>query len=189
MSPRKPANQELTKDMIIAEARKQFVERDFNKVSMRSIAKQLNCSHGSLYYHFKNKADLFYAIVEEDFHALNTRLDETIQSDGAPSNKLQNVFIQFIKFGLDHQSQYELMFMKKNEEVDSLSQEAANLSFQRFAEAVQTLSDRKLLIKDIYSAFVALHGFVSHHKGYANSFDEAKEAAHSYVDFILKAIR
>ena len=58
MSPRKPASQELTREMIIQEAQTQFERNEFQKVSMRNIAKKLGCTHGAIYYHFKNKAEL-----------------------------------------------------------------------------------------------------------------------------------
>jgi AcrR family transcriptional regulator len=188
MSPRKPSSQELTREMIINEAHTQFVEKDFHQVSMRSIAKQLGCSHGAIYYHFKNKAELFYVILEVYFSALNNTLEEIVIGSDDNSIKLQHVFLSFIEFGLNHQSQYEIMFLIRNTEVDSLSQEAANLSYEKFAQAVQSLSMNKLLIKDIYSAFIALHGFVCHYRGYVKNFEEAKEAANSHVDFIVKAL-
>lgn len=188
MSPRKPSSQELTREMIISEARTQFVEKDFHQVSMRSIAKELGCSHGAIYYHFKNKAELFYSIVEEYFLELNKLLEDTVNGTEDNLTKFYNIFLGFIEFGLNHQSQYEFMFMMKNTEVDGLSQEAANLSYQKFAQSVQSLSMTKLLIKDIYSAFLSLHGFVAHYRGYVSSFEEAKEAAYVHVDFIVKAL-
>ncbi|WP_456276362.1 TetR/AcrR family transcriptional regulator [Bacillus sp. AK128] len=188
MSPRKPASQELTREMILSIARIQFSEKDFEQVSMRAIAKELGCTHGSLYYHFKNKAELFYAIVEESFHVLNKRLEETLNDPQDHDVQLYLVYLRFIEFGLDHQSQYELMFMKKNAEVDSLCQEAATTSYQKFAHAVDSLSVKTLTAQEIYSSFIALHGFVSHHIGYVSNFEEAKEEADAYVQFILKAI-
>ena len=78
--------------------------------------------------------------------------------------------------------------MVRNTEVDSLSQEAANLCYQKFAQTVQSLSKKKLKIIDVWSAFLALHGFVSHYRGYVDHFDEAKLAAKSHVKFIIKGL-
>ncbi|MBU9710219.1 TetR/AcrR family transcriptional regulator [Evansella tamaricis] len=188
MSPRKSASQELTKEMIIKEARFQFLEKDFHQVSMRSIAKNLDCSHGALYYHFNNKAELFYAIIEDYFSTLNKLLEEVVHGPGENHEKLHDVFLRFIQFGLNHQSQYELMFMIRNTEVDSLSQEAANLSYQKFAQTVQSLTPKDLKVSNIYSAFIALHGFVAHYRKYVNRFEEAEEAAKLHVEFIIHAL-
>lgn len=188
MSPRKPTSQELTREMIIGEARTQFIEKDFHQVSMRSIAKELGCSHGAIYYHFKNKAELFYAIIEEYFAELNRFLDETVNGTEDNQTKLYHVFLGFLEFGLNNQSQYEYMFMLRSVEVDGLSQESANRSYEKFAQSVQSLSSDKLSISDIYSAFISLHGFVSHFRGYVVSFEEAKEPAQLHAKFIVKAL-
>ncbi len=188
MTPRKTTSQELTREIILQKARTLFVEKGIQQVSMRSIAKLLGCSHGAIYYHFKNKAELFYAIVEEDFSKLNNLLEETILGSEDDSTKLYNVFINYIEFGLNHQSQYELMFLVRNTEVDSLSQASANHSYQKFAQTVQSLSKKNLKIIDVWSAFIALHGFVSHYLGNVDNFEEAKLAAKSHVNFIIKGL-
>ncbi|WP_281270317.1 TetR/AcrR family transcriptional regulator [Oceanobacillus arenosus] len=169
-------------------ARTQFIEKGFQQASMRNIAQQLGCSHGAIYYYFKNKAALFYAIVEDDFSKLNYLLDESIQGPKDNSTKRYHVFIRFIKFGLNHQSQYEIMFMIRNTEVDSLSQAAADLRYQKFAQAVQSLSEENLKVVDIQSAFLALHGFISHFIGYIDNFEDEKSAAKAHVNFIIRGL-
>lgn len=188
MSSHKSASQELTKEMIVQQARTLFVERGFHDVSMRSIAKNVGCTHGALYYHFKNKVELFDAIVDVDFSTLNNLLEDAVQGADDDTVKLRNVFLRFIEFGLNNQSQYEFMFVARYAEVDSLSQEAAFISYQKFAESVQTLSKKRLAVKDVWSAFLALHGFVAHHRGFVNDFWEAKVSAESHVDFIFKGL-
>lgn len=136
MSPRKPSSQELTREMIINEAGMQFMEKDFRQGSMRSIAKELGCSHGAIYYYFKNKAELFYVIIAEYFAELNKLLDEAVAGTEDYQTKLNRVFLGFMEFGLTHQPQYEYMFMLRSKEVDGLSQEAANLSFEKFVHKV-----------------------------------------------------
>lgn len=188
MPPRKKVSQELTKEIILQTARTEFIEKGFQQVSMRGIAKLLGCSHGAIYYHFKNKAELFYAIVEDDFSKLNNRLKATMEGTEEDSTKLYHVFLNYIEFGLNHQSQYELMFLVRNREVDSLSQDSANHSYHKFAQAVQSLSNNKLTISEVWSVFIALHGFVCLHLGVVNDFTEAKEAARAHVNFIIKGL-
>lgn len=184
----KTNSKELTRERIIQQARTQFIDKGYDQISMRNIAAQLGCSHGAIYYYFKNKAELFYTIVEEDFAKLNNLLEQVIQVDEDDSTKLYNVLIHFIEFGLNNQSQFEIMFLVRNKDVDGLSQEAANKSYQKFAQTVQSLTKTKVKIIDIWSAFLALHGFVSHYRGYVDHFDEAKLAAESHVKFIIKGL-
>ncbi len=188
MSPRKPASEELTREMILKEARTQFIEKDFQKVSMRGIAKVLGCSHGAIYYHFTNKAELFNGVVEEDFAKLNQLIEDVVASQEADEEKLTQIFLSFIEFGLNHQSQYEIMFMTRNSEVDSLNKPAAYKSYQKFAQSVQSLCKKKLAIRDIWSAFIALHGFVSYYRGYVTCYDEVALTAEGHVKFIVKGL-
>jgi len=188
MSPRKPSTKDLTKEMIINEAHKQFITKDFQQISMRSIAKELGCSHGAIYYHFKNKAEIFYAILSDYFSVLNNTLDENMNGPEDHNTKLLNVFVGFMAFGLNNQSQYELMFIMRDSEIDGLSQEAANLSYEKFAQSVRSLSKTELLISDIHSTFIALHGFVAHYRHYVKNYEEAKEAVDVHAKFLMKAL-
>lgn len=188
MSPRKPSTKDLTKEMIVNEAHKQFITKDFQQISMRSIAKELGCSHGAIYYHFKNKAEIFYAILSDYFSELNNTLDENMNGPEDHNTKLVNVFVGFMAFGLNNQSQYELMFIMRDSEIDGLSQEAANLSYEKFAQSVRSLSTTELLISDIHSTFIALHGFVAHYRHYVKNYEEAKKAVDVHAKFLMKAL-
>lgn len=189
MSNRKiSTNQELTQELILQTARSLFIEKGFQDVSMRSIAKQLGSSHGALYYHFNNKAELFYAIVEMDFVTLNNLLEEAVEGPGDDSTKLHQLFLNFIEFGLNHQNQYEIMFIVRNTEVNGLSQNAANLCYENFAQSVQLLVKKQLAVVDVWSVFLALNGFVTHFRGYVGSFEEVRGVAESHVKFILKGL-
>ncbi|MDM5249343.1 TetR/AcrR family transcriptional regulator [Lysinibacillus sp. G4S2] len=188
MSPRKQSTKDLTKEMIVNEAHKQFIAKDFHQVSMRSIAKELGCSHGAIYYHFKNKAEIFYSILGDYFSELNNTLDETVNGPEDNNAKLLNIFVGFMAFGLNNQSQYELMFIIRDSEMDGLSQEAANFSYEKFAQSVQSLSKTELLISDIHSTFIALHGFVAHYRHYVKNYEEAKEAADVHAKFLFNAL-
>ncbi|MFP7478401.1 TetR/AcrR family transcriptional regulator [Terribacillus saccharophilus] len=177
---------ELTRDKIIQQARVQFIELGYQKVSMRGIAKDLGCSHGALYYHFKNKAALFSEVLEFYFQELNSIIDRIMLHEG--TDKLKDLFLEFIRFGLDHPHQYELMFMLKSEEMDSLMQRPATESYDRFAAAVEQSSGIRLHNDHIYSIFLALHGFVSLHLHRIGNFEEAAEGAARHVNFLRKTI-
>ncbi|WEG18969.1 TetR/AcrR family transcriptional regulator [Alkalihalophilus pseudofirmus] len=188
MTPRK-SSKELNKQLIIEEAREQFAHTDYQLVSMRSIAKKLDCTHGAIYYHFENKAALFYAVIEGYFQHLNKKIEEIITSNEDQKESLQKLFIAFIKFGLDHQRPYELMFMTRNNEVDGLNHESANHCYQNFAHAIHTLTNHHVTMRDVYSIFVSLHGFISHYRGFAEGYKEAEDAALVHIEFIHKALR
>ena len=188
MSARKKVHEELTREMIIQEANQQFLLNDFHKVSMRAIAKELGCSHGAIYYHFTNKSELFYAVVEQYFEQLNQILDKVLISNNNSKQKMIEVFLRFIEFGLNHQSQYEFMFMMREKEIDPLTQQASNNSYVKFVETLQSISISPLPLVAIYSTFIALHGFVSHFFGRVKYYEEAQEAAIHFAHYLMKAL-
>jgi AcrR family transcriptional regulator len=189
MSPRKSVQQELTRGMIMNAARDLFIKKGYQHVSMRQIAKELDYSHGAIYYHFKNKAELFYALVEEHFHMLDDTLIEIMELDATDNEeKLKQVMLGFIEFGLNYQSHYEIMFLIKDEEVRNFINRGPYNSYEKFAQCIFALSGGKISLQEIWLLFLSLHGFVSHYLRHVRNFEEVKDLAAAHVNFLLKSI-
>jgi AcrR family transcriptional regulator len=185
---RRKAQQELTRDMIMDTARDLFVLNGYQHVSMRQIAKELGCSHGAIYYHFKNKAELFYALVVSHFDLLEEKLDEILNRKIENIEKLKAIMHGYIEFGLTHQRHYEIMFLTKDEEVRNYLNEKPMIVYEKFAKNLYSLSNQKLLLRDIWAIFISLHGFVSHYIGHVVGYDDVKDAATYHVNFLLKGV-
>jgi len=188
MSPRKTVQQELTREMIMEAARDLFVKKGYQHVSMRQIAKELDYSHGALYYHFKNKAELFFALVEDHFSMLDQILDEVMQQEIENKAKLRNVLLGFIEFGLTHQSHYEIMFLIKDEEVRNFINQGPNKSYEKFAQCIFDLCDKNISLQDIYSIFLSLHGFVTHYCRHVTTYEEVINLADSHAEFLIRLV-
>src|SRR5882757_10827669 len=83
---------------IVEGARQIFLARGFDAASMGDIAKAAGVSKGTLYVYFKNKEELFAAIVHEECfsHAEGAfRLDE---NDSDVEKALTHVGIEFVNF-------------------------------------------------------------------------------------------
>ncbi|MFT4415067.1 TetR/AcrR family transcriptional regulator [Fredinandcohnia humi] len=188
MSPRKQVHEELSREKIMDVAHDLFVQKGYQHVSMRQIAKELNYSHGSIYYHFKNKADLFFAMVVRDFEMLNNVLRQIVAQDLSPDEKIKKILLGYIEFGITHKSQYELMFLINDEEVKSCIQQEPLESYGMFADTISTLSDDKANIQDIWSIFLSIHGFVTHYVRSNQTYEDVKQMAKTHVDYIVKPI-
>ncbi|MFB6469491.1 TetR/AcrR family transcriptional regulator [Cytobacillus sp. Hz8] len=190
MSPRKSVQDELSKEAILDVARDLFATNGYSSISMRKIAAKLKCSHGALYYHFKNKADLFYEMIKADFEKLDQELNEVLLDAHATNeDKLFSILYRFIQFGLLHPNHYEVMFLLRDDAVKSFIQEGPNLSYMHYADAIASLSQKPLTAKDIWSLFIGLHGFVTHYIRSESTFEEVKDLAYSHVQFLLKALK
>lgn len=67
---------------ILEAAKLLFMQEGFRGISMRQIAEAVGVTKAALYYHFKDKEELFVAIVEEYLEAMSTMIDE-VASSGA----------------------------------------------------------------------------------------------------------
>ncbi|WP_391122668.1 TetR/AcrR family transcriptional regulator [Psychrobacillus sp. L3] len=188
MSPRKSVLQELTREMIMEAARNLFVKKGYQHVSMRQIAKELGYSHGALYYHFENKAELFYALVQDHFLMLDQIQIDVMKKEIGKEEKLKEILMGFIEFGLTNQSHYEIMFLIKDEEVKNFINQEPSKSYELFAQNISSLCGSKVSLQEIYSIFLALHGFVTHYCRHVNTFEDVKDMAKVHVNFLIKAI-
>lgn len=188
MSARRTTKEELSREMIIETARKLFVENGYEKSSMRQVATVLKCSHGAIYYHFKNKQELFQEIVSADFGKLDLLLDEIMSSPMESKQKYRLILLKYIEFGIRNKSHYEMMFMLKDQEAQGYLHEQPNMTYEKFAASIKILANQSLSIKDIWNLFLSLHGFVSYYCYTTQTYEELQLLAESHVDFLMKGL-
>lgn len=190
--PRKAVEQELSRERILEVARHLFVTKGYRSISMRSIGQHLGYSHGSLYYHFKDKAELFYALVQEDFKRLGRLFERIINHTSSEGiAKLELVMLEFIAFGLNHPHHYEIMFMTRDEELLAYARSEQSRCLEMFSSIVrQSLGVKALSDQDRQniprSMFLSMHGFIAYYIQDQVSFEEVKPAASSHVRFLCR---
>ncbi len=73
---------ERTRQQIIHAARQVFHECGVSRTSLEKIAKAAGVTRGAVYWHFANKADLFFAMREQAALPLFSRLDGLLLAEG-----------------------------------------------------------------------------------------------------------
>jgi AcrR family transcriptional regulator len=85
------------RERVLREAHALFIERGFAEVSMQQIADASGMTKASLYYHFKDKEDLFAHVVQHEaqrlIHGITTELDGI---EGF-SDQLKRITLYFFK--------------------------------------------------------------------------------------------
>lgn len=188
MSARRTSTEDLSRELIMDTARKLFTQHGYEKSSMRQLATVLKCSHGAIYYHFKNKAALFQEIVSEDFLKLDHLLDEVMATELDSKQKCRLIFLKYMEFGLRNKNHYEMMFMLKDKEVQGYLHGKPNNSYEKFAASLYSLASESLSIKDIWSLFFSLHGFVAHYCYTSQTYEDVQPLAEAHADFLLKGL-
>lgn len=72
---------EKTRKEIIEAARQVFHECGVSRSTLEKIAKAANVTRGAVYWHFENKAELFFAMREDVFAPMLERTDSLLLSD------------------------------------------------------------------------------------------------------------
>jgi TetR/AcrR family transcriptional regulator, acrAB operon repressor len=82
-------NAELTRQRIIDAARKVFLARGVSKSTLEHIATQAEVTRGAVYWHFKDKTEIFHALRNQVFLPLIDRMDDTLNIESADDPLLQ----------------------------------------------------------------------------------------------------
>ncbi len=98
--------------MILDAARQYLVEEGYQALSMRKISRQVGCSVGTIYLYFKNKDEIFHALIDEGFEQLYTSFQAVLMSQFIPIERLQGICQAYIEFGLKHPEYYEIMYLQ-----------------------------------------------------------------------------
>jgi len=69
---------QLTRQRIIDAAREVFLQRGVSKTSLEHIASQADVTRGAVYWHFKDKTEIFHALRNQVFLPLIDRMDDTL---------------------------------------------------------------------------------------------------------------
>lgn len=187
---RKAVAQELSRERILVEARELFNTYGYRTLTMRSIAKAMGYSHGALYYHFSEKAELFYALIKEDFSMLLQRQrDMMLREQGFGVSLLQKMMMDFIWFGLNNPHHYEMMFMLHEPELQQYSRTEQAQCMELFSTVLrQVLSGkpgaetRKYTLP--WNVFMSLHGLISYSIQFKLTYEEVRKLADEHIRLI-----
>lgn len=108
---------ELTRQGIIDAARAVFLARGVSRSTLEHIATEADVTRGAVYWHFKNKTEIFHAIRDQVFLPLIDRMDDTLatESKDDPLTQIENSLCETIKELSENtqmQQTYEIMMIK-----------------------------------------------------------------------------
>ena len=98
MARRTKIETEQTRLQIIAAARRVFAERGVSRTTFAQIAKQAGVTRGAIYWHFKDKPDLFFAMMEQVSLPMIDLMDEILPADaGDPLLAIQASMAEILR--------------------------------------------------------------------------------------------
>lgn len=107
---RKLRHKEDLKETILRAAKELFLEKGYEATSMRSIAEKIEYSPATIYLHFRDKNEVFYALHQEGFRMLVTSF-KTLANVADPFERLKAMGHVYVNFAIENPDFYQLMFV------------------------------------------------------------------------------
>jgi len=135
ITERKQKEKQEMRQRILNGARKVFLQNGYEQASMRNIASEISYSAGVIYFHFKDKGEIFQQLHKEGF-ALLLKQFRVLDSVKDPFERLKALGSVFIQFAQDNKDYYNLMFL-----VEEPLKNSEESGFQIAKEAIKYLHD------------------------------------------------
>lgn len=98
------------KDSILETSAKLFGEKGYKGVSIRDIAQACGLTNAALYYHFKNKDDLYLAVLQDAHERAVATLDEAARSGGSLRSRLKQLVDRYFEVMLAQRQSFQMLW-------------------------------------------------------------------------------
>lgn len=85
---------EASRQSIIKAAKRIFSEKGYSATKLEDIGKSVGMTRGVIYWHFKNKAELFQYLVEDAIGSIEILVDEVLAEDLSIMERLRKLFLR-----------------------------------------------------------------------------------------------
>jgi TetR/AcrR family transcriptional regulator len=168
--PRAEGTDGNTRADILVAARRVFALRGFSGTSMREVAESACVNKAMIYYYFKDKADLYRAVLSDSFDAMEEIWEHDVFHGNATARmKIEKYIEGFIRFQHKNEDLRRILameFSKTGARSDNLKWIAKNYFAKNHASLVQILEagmkSGELKKMNPLMAVVALIGMIIH---------------------------
>ena len=142
VADRKAREKEALKALILKGAKKLFLEKGIEQTTIRNIADEIDYSVGTVYVYFKDKNAILHDLHSIGFQELGGYFKDLFAIDD-PMERLRKMGFVYIKFALENQEMYDLMFNVKApmEFLENSNNENWNEGAATFDRVKQTIQE------------------------------------------------
>lgn len=189
---------------ILDAARDLFAAEGYDAVTMRRIAEVIEYSPTTIYLHFKDKETLIRELCRIDMASL-AQAFQSIVTESNPLERLRQIGMAYVAFGIEHPNHYRLMFMSNRlTEVDQLAEMGhGNPERDGYTLLLNTCSEliaKQLLLPELTDShllaqafWASVHGVVAIHITlYGDPWIEwrsLEETAKLTIDTMLRGVQ
>jgi AcrR family transcriptional regulator len=136
------------KQEIIKAATRLFHELGYDNASTRELAKAAGLSNAGIYYHFKDKEDILFNILNSSADRLIQSLKNSIKREDDPQTNLHRITLNLLKLFMDDKMEIGLLTKESQRltaEQLKIINEKINESFEMVRNEVKRLADKGIL--------------------------------------------
>ena len=102
-----------TRAAILAAARRVFAQHGLDGASVREVAETAKVNNAMIYYHFKDKEDLYHAVLSNSFSAMTDIWNDPVfTSESTVRQKVEKYVESFIRFQKGNEDLRRIMAME-----------------------------------------------------------------------------
>ncbi len=141
-----------TRDAILDAAAKVFVEKGVTKASLDAIAKEAGFTRGAVYWHFKNKLEVFSALHDQLFISTTEQIANELTDDhDDPLKQLEDLCVDLLKQLKTNEQKRRILtifflrcdYAGEMEQFLALQKQQKEQSFQLFSQCFEWAIKRK----------------------------------------------
>lgn len=103
-----------TRALILQQARALFLSQGYHNTTMRTIAEAAGISTGPLYFHFQNKAEVFFHICSEAYDCLIADFHRAAGQEGRAALRLRSIYYAYKSFYYQEPQLFEMIHFATN---------------------------------------------------------------------------
>jgi AcrR family transcriptional regulator len=140
----KKKEKEMKRNYIMESAQKLFASKDYDEVSMNSIAKEVGVNKATLYYYFKNKEALYFAIVLQGVQILVKMAKDEVKNGKTGYEKILLYGNAMNKFSIEYPGCLRLLYAPQSSkfDIDNIT------SSEEYKEVMDILKELMVIMRD-----------------------------------------
>lgn len=138
-----PIKLDLVRDDILRAAMDLFQKYGIDKTTMEDIAEAAGKGKSTLYYYFKKKEDVFYAVAEREISSLLATLEKGLEAGKTAGEKVALFFTIQDRSLRSKLKLYPMIFKETNKHIQLFH------NLQRLANTMQTKLFKSILLEGI----------------------------------------
>ncbi|MCG8632240.1 MAG: TetR/AcrR family transcriptional regulator [Desulfobacterales bacterium] len=106
---RRKLEKEHRRQQILDAARNLLFSQGIEKISISRISRESELGVGTIYFHYKNKEEIFIALQQEGLSVLHTIISSIAETEIEPDVKLRKIAKAFYRFTETHTEYYNII--------------------------------------------------------------------------------